>query len=104
MVAGEGHTVRLALSGELDLATIPELEDSLRRLHADGSRVELDLSCVEFMDASGLHALVSAMPAPGEAPWLMIAPRLSPQVRRLFSLVSRDPLYGRVVSAAGPAS
>ena len=90
--------MQLALTGELDLATIPELEDRLRRLRAAGNNVELDLSGVEFMDASGLHVIARAMSEAGERRWLTISPRLSPQVRRLFEMVRSDPPFDELVA------
>jgi anti-anti-sigma factor len=46
------------LSGELDLATAPLLEERLTQLLANGLRVSLDLSGIEFIDSSGIHVLI----------------------------------------------
>jgi len=48
--------------GELDLAGAPELEKALATLddEPDVHAIVLDLSAVEFMDSSGLRAVVQA--------------------------------------------
>jgi anti-sigma B factor antagonist len=48
-----------ALSGELDIASVPELREQLLGvLRPDASRLIVDLSHVSFCDASGLAVLV----------------------------------------------
>jgi anti-anti-sigma factor len=54
---GDRHT--LLLTGELDIATAPELEARAEQLcagHAD--EVVLDLSQLEFLDSAGLNAIL----------------------------------------------
>jgi anti-sigma B factor antagonist len=48
----------IAVSGELDVASAPELDDLLRR--TDGEAVTLDLSGVRFIDPAGLRVLLVA--------------------------------------------
>ena len=46
--------------GELDLATVGQLEQELRRLYESGVRnLLLDLSELTFMDSSGVHLVIS---------------------------------------------
>jgi anti-sigma B factor antagonist len=48
----------VSVSGEIDLATGPELERALRDLPDDGTRsVIVDLSDCGFMDSTGMHIL-----------------------------------------------
>jgi anti-sigma B factor antagonist len=55
----DGHAV-VAVRGELDLATAPELESTVfERLDA-GQTVVLDLRELDFMDSSGVRVLVAA--------------------------------------------
>ena len=61
-VAEERDGPRLVLMprGDIDLATAPDLEAAIERALGDGaSEVWVDLSGVEFMDSTGLSALVS---------------------------------------------
>jgi len=55
-------TVRVAVAGEVDLATATALRDSvLRTLHEqDPVVLEIDLAGVTFLDCAGIGALVAA--------------------------------------------
>lgn len=49
------------LTGELDMATVPMLNDKLTAVEQDGSKaIVLDLRDLRFIDSSGLHELVEA--------------------------------------------
>ena len=50
--------VRLALVGELDIAVADTVEERLRGLREGERRVRLDLSGLEFVDSSGVRAIV----------------------------------------------
>jgi anti-anti-sigma factor len=51
----------VALTGEFDLAAVQKFDDALRDLEADDPRVlVVDLNNLQFMDSSGLRALVMA--------------------------------------------
>lgn len=70
MRAGPAFTTRIdtrngvtsiALSGELDVATAPNLVDELTAVERDGPKaIMLDLRDLGFIDSTGLHALVAA--------------------------------------------
>jgi anti-sigma B factor antagonist len=62
----DGRTV-LELTGELDLATAPELEEAISARVGAGEPVVLDLRRLEFMDSSGVRALVAGHNAAKEA-------------------------------------
>lgn len=51
--------VGIAVAGEIDLATAPELDSHLD-FDKDGSVVVLDLADVSFMDSTGLRSVVRA--------------------------------------------
>lgn len=50
----------LSVRGEVDIATVGELEDKIASLGDPKSGLVLDLTATEFMDSSGLRLLVSA--------------------------------------------
>jgi len=80
--------VLVAVSGELDIATSPSLEDVLARELLTGHRVELDLSNVEFIDSSGLSVIIRSFEqSDGRDSPLALRSELSPQVHRLLSMV-----------------
>ncbi len=52
----------VALAGELDVAAVPKLAAVLDQLILDGtSRILVDLEGVDFIDSSGLRALVATL-------------------------------------------
>jgi anti-sigma B factor antagonist len=56
-----GHRTVLAVTGEVDLATAPELRSAVDTALASGAQeLWLDLSATAFMDSSGLHVLLDA--------------------------------------------
>lgn len=56
----EGARVRVHASGELDMATVPRLEECARaHLQARAETVELDLREVGFIDSTGIRLLLT---------------------------------------------
>ena len=52
----------LAVSGEVDVATVPRLREQLHGLVAQGSnQIIVDLDSVDFLDSTGLGVLVGAL-------------------------------------------
>ena len=61
-VARDGHEATVLASGEIDLASSPELRRQLQALLDDGvRRISLDLGGVTFIDSSGLGVLVGVL-------------------------------------------
>ena len=57
--------VVLCIGGELDVATVPRVEQAVRELRESGwSTIALDLGAVTFVDSTGLGALLSLHRAP----------------------------------------
>ena len=52
--------VRLALKGDLDLASAPQLDAHVAALRPFAAPLVLDVSRLEFIDSSGLRALTAA--------------------------------------------
>jgi anti-sigma B factor antagonist len=61
-IAIEGHLAVVTPRGELDVAGTPPLEDALAEVASEPAvqGVVVDLSKLEFMDSSGLRAVVLA--------------------------------------------
>ncbi|MBE2315566.1 STAS domain-containing protein [Solirubrobacter sp. CPCC 204708] len=90
----------LALSGELDLAGAPELTAALNEAQSGGRALTLDLSELEFIDSSGLGALVrfnNAATAAGYEYSVIAGP---PQVHRAFVLSGLDQALPFAASSA----
>ncbi len=88
-----GHTADsrgavLALSGELDLATFPELDRQLRAAgEAHPGRLLVDLRGLEFIDSVGLGSIIRAQRSVEAGGHELVLRRGAGQVQRLFELV-----------------
>jgi len=89
--------VRLFVRGELDLATVPVLEDALAPVERWSGRVVVDLSDLSFMDASGLRALGCAGRRASEKGRRFAVTRCRPMVRRLFELTGMADMLDEAV-------
>lgn len=80
---------KLALSGDLDLASRPVFEDALEPYREDGvSTVVVDLRDLTFIDTQGIHAFQAAHDrAAGHYRLLLIG--ANPMVRRVFEAEQR---------------
>lgn len=89
----EPGRLRITVSGELDLATVPALERRLDELQADGRPVRLDLSAVEYMDSTGVRLLIQVLTGRDpENPAVEVEDSFTPPVRRVLELVGADRL------------
>lgn len=77
----------------IDAAVAIEFKDAMR-VQTDGGpdMVVLDLSKVEFIDSSGLGAIVAAMKSMGTERRLALA-GLTPTVERVFKLTRMDSVF-----------
>ena len=85
-VNSEDHAVVISVSGELDLATSPALEQELERASSSATVVIVDLRQLEFMDSTGLSVLVKAHQKAEELGQSFALVRGPQQVERLLSL------------------
>ncbi|MEV4713178.1 STAS domain-containing protein [Micromonospora sp. NPDC049374] len=87
---GLGCTV-VEVSGDLDMATSPQLRDSLQQLIDAGDRqVVVDLGGVGFMDSSALGTLVVMFKALRDVGGRLCLASVQPGVRRVLSITSVD--------------
>ncbi|HET9094310.1 MAG TPA: STAS domain-containing protein [Solirubrobacteraceae bacterium] len=84
--ADHAETSRLRVWGELDMASVPPLQDRLLALVGAGRTVELDLSGLTFMDSSGLNLLIAVARAAAENGGALAVAAVSPEVRRVLDL------------------
>jgi anti-anti-sigma factor len=86
-VHGESQVVVIEVSGELDLASSPALEQELERQVQSGTAtVVVDLRKLEFMDSTGLSVLVRAHQQASEHDRAFAVVKGPPQVQRLLDL------------------
>jgi anti-sigma B factor antagonist len=79
--------VLLAVEGQVDMHTSPELRGKLREaLERKATPVVVDLTKVGFIDSSGLATLIEALQAVGKYGGRLRLFGLAPAVRNLFKL------------------
>jgi anti-sigma B factor antagonist len=94
MPLGRGCVV--AVAGELDLAGAPELEcELIRAVAIDGERAVLDLTGCEFLDSSGLEAILHAARRVSDLGETMHVVCPDGQVGRVLDLTGSDLLVKR---------
>ena len=80
----------IAVSGELDMATAPILEEQLVRAESDGTTALLiDLRELTFMDSTGLHAFLAARNRAETNGRQLLLIGANPPVRRMFELTGQ---------------
>lgn len=82
----DGTWVRV--TGELDIATAPQLERMLREAEDRGRLTVLDLRDLTFMDCAGVHTIVNATAAARRIGQRLILVRGTPRVERVFVLAT----------------
>jgi anti-anti-sigma factor len=79
--------VRVIVSGELDLSSAQELDQILDGVAiADGERLLVDLDAVDFMDSTGLAAIVRANGSAEHNGYRLTVRYRAPQVRQLLDV------------------
>lgn len=76
------------VAGELDIATTPQLERTLREAAQQTRLVVLDLRDVSFMDCSGVHVIVEASCHARQVGGRLVLLRGPPNVDRVFALTA----------------
>ncbi len=74
------------VTGELDIATVVRLEDTLREARLQAKRIAIDLHEVKFIDSAGVHAIVDASVRERKEGHRLVLERVPPDVLRIFEL------------------
>ncbi len=85
----EGGGSLVTAAGELDLATVPDLEDTLERADPAG-RLVLDLSGLTFLDSSALRLLIATIRRVDEAGGSISLVAPEPGVARVLEIAAID--------------
>jgi anti-sigma B factor antagonist len=81
----------LTVGGEIDLNTAPQLKQRIGTLIEQGHhQIVVDLEGVEFIDSTGLSALVSGVTRAGESNGELAVVCTQPQFLRLLALTGLD--------------
>jgi anti-sigma B factor antagonist len=80
----------VAAAGEIDIATVAELRERLFELADDGQSIVVDLSQVNFVDSTGLGALVGASKRTAAHGATLLVAGARPQIRQLFRMTGLE--------------
>jgi len=95
-----GETVVVQPTGRLNMVAAPRLREQLRELVDGGDRrLVVDLGTTEFIDSSGLGALISGLKAARQSGGDLRIAAPTEQVRRVLALTKLD----KVLTAYGSA-
>jgi anti-sigma B factor antagonist len=90
-VRSEGERIVLRLDGELDLASVPTLEHAVASAPLDdAAELVLDLRGLEFIDSTGLRAILLQDKRSAERGQAFALVRGSEQVQRLMNMTRVD--------------
>jgi anti-sigma B factor antagonist len=89
-VRSERGVVIAAVTGEIDIATVPQLQERLFELAVNGETLIVDLNRVTFIDSAGLGALVGTARRATEHGGSLHAVCARPQTRKLLWLTGVD--------------
>ncbi|AHH96294.1 hypothetical protein GCM10010174_77030 [Kutzneria viridogrisea] len=96
-ITSEGTgAVRIAVRGEVDLGTAPELERAVQAvLDRPGvGSVVVDLSGVDFMDSTGLRVLISGLQAAQRRDIAYTVANPSPHLLKVIRVTGIEELLG----------
>lgn len=98
----DGTLVVTVNEPRIDAAVAIQFKDQMReKTETSEPRVVLDLSCVDFIDSSGLGAIVAAMKQLGKERRLDLS-CLNPNVDKVFRLTRMDTVF-RIHNSLGDA-
>ena len=90
-IVDRGGYAALAGNGRLNMVSAPRLRDAVTEAIGDGhTRIVLDMAGTEFIDSSGLGALVGCLKAARQAGGDLRIANVGPQVQMVLALTSMD--------------
>ncbi len=107
MVDGPGGVVVLRPAGRLNMVAAPAVREAVTKIVDSGrSRIAVDLSGVDFIDSSGLGALISGLKSTRQAGGDLRIAGANDQVKLVLSLTNLERVltpYDTVENAYGDA-
>ena len=89
----DGYSV-LAVSGEVDVATVPRLREQLHGLVAQGdTSIVVDLDAVDFLDSTGLGVLVGALKRVRSSGGELYLVCTQPRIRKVFEVTGLTKVF-----------
>lgn len=92
-VVHDDRRTAIAPEGELDVATVPELERAIAEAtRQPGAELVLDLRKLTFMDSTGLCSLAQANSGAQERDYRLSIVRGSPEINRVLEISGLAPM------------
>ena len=93
-VVADGDCQTVALTGEVDLNSSPQLRSRLLELiESHVGRLILDLAGVDYMDSSGVGTIVELKRKLERRGGQVVLARLQPRVRSVFEITQLDKFF-----------
>jgi anti-sigma B factor antagonist len=86
----DGSVATVAVKGELDVATSPELIAAIAALEPGYEELVIDLSGCSFFASSGISVLLDENARAAAEGFRLVVVKAPPQVQRIFDLTSLD--------------
>ncbi|MCG0278638.1 MAG: STAS domain-containing protein [Thermanaeromonas sp.] len=90
---------RIVLNGELDVETVAQLQEAIRKV--EEHTLEVDLSGISFVDSTGLKSLLDISNEWRQKGGQMLILRPQPEVAEVMRLVGLDRLLAQNTALAG---
>ena len=82
------------LEGEIDIYTSPKLKESLiEALEDKNSNMLIDFLKVDYVDSTGLGALISILKKVKESDNMVYVENVKPNIRKLFDITNLDKVF-----------
>ncbi|MCL1632356.1 STAS domain-containing protein [Sporolactobacillus sp. CPB3-1] len=99
------HRFLVAVSGEIDVFTAPELQKGLLPLtEIRGGTLILDLNETRYMDSTALGVIVAALKSASRHQCSFSVTGMTPRIQRLFEITGLMELLKRVQTSRGVAN
>jgi anti-anti-sigma factor len=89
-VARDGTTATVAVLGELDISTTPQLTEAIASLEPGYEQLVVDLSRCTFFASSGISILLEQNHRTAQDGFELVVIKASPEVQRMFDLAGLD--------------
>jgi anti-anti-sigma factor len=89
-LARDGATATIAVLGELDISTTPQLTEGLRSLEPGYQTLVVDLSRCTFFASSGISILLEKSHRAKEEGFELVVIKAPAEVQRMFDLAGLD--------------
>ena len=89
-VGRDGATATVAVLGELDISTTPELTGALAALEPGYETLVVDLSRCTFFASSGISILLEQSHRASEEGFELVVIKARPEVQRMFDLAGLE--------------